>query len=337
MITLPDSLGAIATAVGEIRAGGTDLQERRNSGVSRGPVVDLQDLDGRDLVSISPEGGLTVGSGVLIQDLAEHPLVVQGYPALAAAAGGLATPQIRARGTLGGNLLQRVRCWYFRHPDFACLKRGGDSCFARAGDHAEHACFDTGPCIAPHPSTLAVALLCEDATVTVRRSSGRDEVLTVPELLGDGSDPRKDHMLLPGDYLLSVDLPPPVTGDRGGYFRAIRRAHAEWPLIEVAARIRLGPDGRVSAARIVVGAAANRPIDALAAAAALVGKAPDDSALLAAGALAAKGGPTVEDAEWKARLIPGSVLEACARALAADGARAFRVAPVAPDAPGATP
>jgi xanthine dehydrogenase YagS FAD-binding subunit len=103
---------------------------------------------------------------VAIADVAGDQRLAPAYPGLAAAAGGLATPQIRAIGTIGGNLAQRSRCWYYRNPHMACLKKGDDTCPARSGNHLYGVIFDPGPCVAPHPSTLAAALLAYDATVT---------------------------------------------------------------------------------------------------------------------------------------------------------------------------
>ncbi len=341
MIRFPQTLDQLQAGAGELRAGGTDLQERRQRRVSTGPVVDLRDLPDRDTVTVTDEGGLSIGSGITVTALAEHPLVRAAYPGLAAAAGGLATPQIRARASLGGNLLQRVRCWYYRNPSFDCLKSGGSACLARDGDHSMHASHDAGgPCIAPHPSTLAVALQAADATVTLRGPDGTELVQTVPELLGDGRNPRRDHAVPDGTYLASVELPPPVEGELSGYFRATARAHAEWPLVEVATRLALGPDGRVVSARVVLGAVTNRPLDATAAVADLVGRLPTEGTFLAAGARAVPKLDLLPDSAWKAKLIPGAVCEALLRASLGRPSERLVAAPPAPavaPAPGDAP
>lgn len=303
MITFVRNRSDLDGAQGELRAGGTDLQDRRRKGISTGPVVDLRDLDGRDAVTLTAEGGLSLGSGLSIQGLADHPDVQRGWPGLAQAAGELATPQIRARGTLGGNLLQRVRCWYYRDPGQRCLKSGGGACLARAGEHRFHASHDAGgACIAPHASTLAVALTAFDATVTLRGRDGTELVLTVPELLGDGRDATRDHALPEGAFLVSVELPPPVEGERSAYFRAASRSRADWPLVEAAARLQVDDQGRVSAARVVLGGVTNRPLDSPAAAG-LVGDRAREEAFLAAGARAVPDLPTLPGAAWKASLI----------------------------------
>ncbi len=153
MIRFPTKLDDASTTDGVIRAGSTDLMERRRLGLADGPLVDLRDLPGLDQIDWDA-GGAKVGARVTIAAFAADPKIQAAYPGLAAAAGGLATPQIRAVATMGGSLLQRSRCWYYRNPEQQCLKKGGDRCLARAGDHLYHSCFDLGPCVAVHPSTI---------------------------------------------------------------------------------------------------------------------------------------------------------------------------------------
>ena len=159
------------TASPEFRAAGTDLSERRRSGVSKGPMIDIV---------AAAESRHAMGRGRhaahrrLHHDRCDRRRrrIAAAYPGIAAAAQGLATPQIRHLATLGGNLAQRSRCWYFRNPHIACLKKGGTDCPARSGNHLYHVAFDLGPCVAPHPSTMAAALLAYDATVITDTRSG---------------------------------------------------------------------------------------------------------------------------------------------------------------------
>ena len=226
------SASMTACRASEFRAAGTDLSERRRSGVSRGPLIDIS--AGPDTIGIGwgADGAARIGALTTIAAIATDARIAQAYPGLAAAALGLATPQIRHLATLGGNLAQRSRCWYFRNPHIACLKKGGTECPARAGNHLYSVAFDLGPCVAPHPSTMAAALLAYEAHVSTDRRSG----LTIGELLGDGSNGAADHALASGEMIRSVELPPPVPGERAFYKRAISRSHAEWPLVEVCAR-----------------------------------------------------------------------------------------------------
>src|SRR6201746_720287 len=216
----------------EFRAAGTDLSERRRSGVSRGPLIDIS--AGPDTIGIGwgADGAARIGALTTIAAIAADPRIVQAYPGLAAAAQGLGTPPVRPLAAFGGNLAQRSRCWFFRNPQFACLKKGGTECPARAGNHLYSVAFDLGPCVAPHPSTMAAALLAYEARISTDRRSG----MTIGELLGDGSSGAADHALVSGEMIRSVELPPPVPGERALYKRAISRSHAEWPLVEVGVR-----------------------------------------------------------------------------------------------------
>ena len=191
-----------ATQAGEFRAAGTDLSERRRSGVSTGPLIDIAAAPDTIGMHWGADGSLRIGAFTTIAAIAADARIAAAYPGIAASALGLATPQIRHLATLGGNLAQRSRCWYFRNPHIACLKKGGSDCPARSGNHLYHVAFDLGPCVAPHPSTMAAALLAYEAKVTTDRRSS----LTIGDLLGDGSNGSADNALQPGEMITSIEL-----------------------------------------------------------------------------------------------------------------------------------
>lgn len=321
MIRFPTTIEAAQAAEGRLRAGGTDEMELRHRRIVSGPVIDLRDLPGLDTIETTEDGGLRIGAGVPLRVLADEPRIRRGWPGLAAAAGGLATPQIRARATLGGSLLQQVRCWYYRSSQFDCLKKGGETCFARGGDHVFHSALDTGPCIAPHPSTTACALLCFDARIEL--GGDAQALRTVPELLGDGSDPRQTHALPPGALLSAVHLPPPTPGDRSAYFRTIHRARAEWPLVEATVRVHTDASGAMTDLALAVGGVANRPMWYEEAARALLGLEPDDPKVDAVLAPLGKPDARLPGSAYKARLIPPTLRETLERALAGEPAEAL--------------
>ncbi|HXO71086.1 MAG TPA: FAD binding domain-containing protein, partial [Bradyrhizobium sp.] len=250
----------------EFRAAGTDLSERRRSGVSQGPLIDIAAAPDTIGIGWGADGAARIGAFTAIAAIAADARIAQAYPGLAAAALGLATPQVRHLATLGGNLAQRSRCWYFRNPHIACLKKGGTECPARAGNHLYSVAFDLGACVAPHPSTMAAALLAYEARVSTDRRSG----LTIGELLGDGSNGAADHALAPGEMIRSIELPPPVPGERAFYKRAVSRSHAEWPLVEVCVRAVVSA-GSFQFIRIAAGGIAPVPLRLSAAEAALQG------------------------------------------------------------------
>jgi xanthine dehydrogenase YagS FAD-binding subunit len=293
----------------ELRAGGTDLTERRRSGVSRGPVADIGPRPELTTIERDADGGTRIGALVTIDTVARDAGLRRDYPALALTAGGLATPQIRRVATVGGNLLQRNRCWYFRHPGTSCLKKGGDGCPARTGNHRLGALFDLGDCVAVHPSSLGSALLAYDAGVHTERHGP----IAVADLFGDGGDGRHDHQLSEGDLLTGVHLPPPDAGELGGYARATSRAYAEWPLAEAVVRLVLDGD-RIAVAAVAAGGVAPVPLRLTAVEAALHGRPATAEVFAEAAGRAADGANPLPLARYKARLLIGAVAEALDRA-----------------------
>lgn len=301
MIRFPRSAQEAAGGPGEIRAGATDVQDRRKRGISAGPLVDLRDA--RDMTGITAvDGSLVIGATTKLRDIAEHGTLREWAPLLSKAAGGLATPQIRAMATLGGNLLQRNRCWYYRNPDFRCLKSGGSQCNARLGDSSRHAVFDVGPCLSVHASTMACALLCFDASCRVIGSPD----LSIVDLYGDGSDPTRDHRLPEGSVLHTVRIAGLVPNERGGYLRSIARREAEWPIVEAAVRIAV-EGGQITLARVAIGGVAPVPMRLPEVEQALVGLRPSPDAFAKAAALASRGTKPTKDSAWRVQFVAPTV------------------------------
>jgi xanthine dehydrogenase YagS FAD-binding subunit len=288
-----------AQAVPEFRAAGTDISERRRSGISKGPLIDIA---GDRAITWSADGAATIGAFATIAALATDARIKHAYPGLAASAQSLATPQIRHVATLGGNLAQRSRCWYFRNPHIDCLKKGGSDCPARTGNHLYGVAFDLGPCVAPHPSTMAAALLAHDARIVTDRHSA----LSIPELLGDGSNGHSDHALANGEMIKEIVLPPPVSGERALYKRATSRAYAEWPLVELCARA-VVTDGVFKFVRLGAGGIAPVPLRLSAAEAALVGEPVNAGTIMEAARQATAGAKPLPMTGYKVDLLRGLV------------------------------
>jgi xanthine dehydrogenase YagS FAD-binding subunit len=292
----------------EFRAAGTDLSERRRSGVSQGPLIDLVAAPDTIGVTWGANGAASIGAFTTIAVIAADARLAQAYPGIAASAHGLATPQIRHLATLGGNLAQRSRCWYFRDPHIACLKKGGSDCPARTGNHLYSVAFDLGPCVAPHPSTMAAALLAYDAKIVTNQRPG----LSIGELLGDGSNGTSDHLLAPGEMIRSVELPVPLPGERALYKRAISRSHAEWPLAEVCARA-VVTDGTFQFIRISAGGIAPVPLRLAAVEAALQGQPAGAAVIANAASQAASGARPLPMTGYKLDLLQGVVHDVLGR------------------------
>ncbi|MFE4637398.1 FAD binding domain-containing protein [Streptomyces sp. NPDC056773] len=309
---LTDLSAAVLARGGELRAGGTDTTARQRSGIAPGPFTDLDGAAGLRGCTPLPGGGLRIGALTTLAELVTDPRVRSGWPALAVSAGTAATPQIRAAGTLGGNLLQRNRCWYYRNPHFSCLQKGGSGCPAREGDHHFGVVSGNGPCVAPHPSTLAMALLTYDAGAEVHGESPR----TVAALYGDGDGlHRADHLLAPDRILTAVLLPPPLPGERAACHRATSRAQGEWPLVEAVARLALDGDGvTVTHAAVAAGGVARVPLRLLEVEAALIGRKVAPGLLADAAATVLARCRPLPQTGYKATLFRDTVLEVLERA-----------------------
>ncbi|MFG1642865.1 FAD binding domain-containing protein [Amycolatopsis sp. NPDC049252] len=305
-MTLSDVVTAVSRG-GELRAGGTDVVARSLIGRATGPFVDLGAVPGIRGIEWRPDGSARIAAMTTVAEIAADPKLRAAYPALTMTAGGLATPQIRAAATIGGNLLQRNRCWYYRNPRFSCTQTGGEGCPARDGRHLYSVVIDQGPCVAPHPSSIGMALLAYDALVEVH---GRG-LLPVAELYGDGSDPTRDHLLGPAEVLLAVELPVPVAGERAAYHRAIGRAEAEWPLVEAVARVVADEaSGAITAVAVAVGGVAHTPLRLTEVEAAFTGV---DTLLAAADQATARCRPLPQTG-YKVALLRDTVLEVLERA-----------------------
>lgn len=226
MIRFPSTLELVSGET--IRAGGTDLMDRRHLGLHTGDLVDLRDVGDLSKIEVTP-AGIRIGALASIQSVADHPAVQRDFPALAQAAGGLATPQIRRVATVGGNLMQRTRCNHFRAGDLRCLKLGGDRCVAETGDNIWHGIFKDGPCVAPHPSTLAVAFLALGAMVEIIGGPHRPIHLVYGPLRPND----REHALENSEAVSGVWLTAPKPGQKSAWIRAASRERAEWPLVEV--------------------------------------------------------------------------------------------------------
>ena len=275
-----------------LKAGGVDLLDRLKEGLEApGRLVNLRRAGGPEglgEIRLSPAAAgapaaLHVGALVTLARLAEDPLVLRHVPALAAAAGGTATPQIRQAATLGGNLLQRPRCWYLRSALHPCKKKGGAVCYAQDGENDFHAIFDNAVCAAVHPSSTATALLSHGARFVALGPGGRREAPLEDLLLSPsapGADLLRDHRLDPAEVLCALLVPVLPEGGRSVYVKLKQKQSFDWPLGEVAVVLRRGAGGAVEDARIVLGAVAPTPLRAKAAEAALRGLSRADTARL---------------------------------------------------------
>ena len=288
--------------------GGQDLHTTMKAYITRPPrVVNLKTIPGLNGITATPDGGLRIGALVTLTELAAHPAVVKGYQGLVEAAHSVATPQIRNLGTVGGNLGQRPRCWYFRLDGVNCLKKGGTECYAKDGENKYHAIFASdGPCVIVHPSDLAPMLTALGATVNVTGPGGAraipiDKFFHLP---ADGSA-RTETVLGDGDVITDVVLPP--SAGRSTYLKFKERESLDFAMASVA--VATAPGG----VRVVLGGVAPIPWRCDKVEAFLKGRAMDAAALADAAKLATEGAKPLAQNGYKIPLTQTLVRRALAR------------------------
>ena len=278
MTFAPDAMEQNDGAV--VKANGIDLLDLLKEGLLRpSKIVSLTEVPGLDRIDEETDGALRIGPMVTLASLADNAPVRQRYPALAEALRGAASPQIRAVATVGGNLLQRPRCWYFRSQAFRCLRKGGGHCFAIAGENQYHAIFNNTPCAIVHPSTAATVLVALDATIELTGPNGAARRILLEDFfVPPDRDLQRENDLQPQEILTAIRLPKPPAGLRMAHIKQGERISFDWPLAEVAVALDFDAAGLCRRAAIVLGAAAPVPHRATAAEAALTGKRIDDNA-----------------------------------------------------------
>lgn len=304
---------ALAKEAGALlKASGVDVLDRMKERVATPDVViGLVDTAGIADVALTEDGSLHLGAGVTLDALAQSPVVQQAAPSLARAAGMAASPQIRHRATLGGNLGQHTRCGYYRHASFPCLKRGGSVCPVReeGGVQDTAGIFDNGACASGHPSSVAPVLGSLDAVLVVRSSEGVREVPFAEAWASPKAGRADDLDLGAGSWIESV-LVPPVAGTRALGYEEVRHKQAfDWALVSAGVAVHL-EGGKVRDARVWLGSVAPTPWRARAAEQALIGKAWGADAIAAAAEAATEGATPLPGTSYKTRLTRVAVKRA---------------------------
>src|SRR4029078_9908764 len=240
-------------------AGGQDLLTTMKDYTSRPVrVVNLKNIRGLNQITMNARG-LTIGALVTLSELEEHAGVRKSFPGLAEAAHSIATPQIRNLGTVGGNLCQRPRCWYFRLEEVICLKKGGSECYAASGENKYNAIIGGGPSYIVHPSDLAPMLVALDARITVVGPTGKkvipiDKFFTLPSQ----GNLRRENVLKNDEIITEIYVPASPLAAHSTYLKFKERESLDFALASVAAAVQLSGN-TVKDARIVLGGVAPIP------------------------------------------------------------------------------
>ena len=255
----------------ELLAGGTDLLDLQKEYVAQpDKVVSLGGIHELAAIQVEP-GQIVIGADAAsLPAIAEHPELKQRFPALTTAAGDVGGPQIRNMGTLGGNLCQRNRCWYFRDEHTPCLLKGGEKCFALEGENRYHAIFTQGcPCVIVNPSTLAPGLIALGAIATVLGPNGEHTIALVNFFQAPSRSVDREHVLAANEVVTSVRIPPAAV--KNASYEVRHKQSYDWPLVQAAVALKLDA-GKASGVKIVLGHVAPTPRVAETAAQLLEGK-----------------------------------------------------------------
>jgi xanthine dehydrogenase YagS FAD-binding subunit len=291
-----------------IKAGGIDLLDLMKEGiVAPLKLVNIRNVGSLRGIKVSTDG-LHLGPLATLSEIAEHRDIQRDYSALADAAGHAATPQVRNMATVGGNITQRPRCWYFRSSDFDCRKKGGTSqeCHAHEGENQYHAVMNNSTCAMVHPSSTAVPLLAMNAQVEITGKDGKRTVQMSEFYVPPEKSLVNETALLPGEIITGIFVPAPERGTRSAYQKYGEKESFDWPLAD--AGIVLVMEGEhCTKAAVVMGVAAPTPIRSQAAESILTGAAINESTARAAAKAAMKDATPLSKNGYKVQLFQTAI------------------------------
>ncbi len=256
--SLQEAVKQVSSKGARIHAGGTDLLGcLRDEILEASKVVSLRQVRELRGLQSTKEGGLRIGALTTITEVAQSQIIKERYPALAQAASEVASPQLRNQGTLGGNLCQKPRCWYYRG-EFHCRRKGGDQCFAYEGENAYHCIFGGNMCYIVHPSDTAPALLAYDAKIRIVGPQGPRTVPLAMFYILPKEDVKRETILKPNEIVTEVLLPAAWKGSPATYRKVRARRSWDFAIAGVALALRFRGE-KVEKARVVLSGAAPVP------------------------------------------------------------------------------
>jgi len=292
------------------KAGGIDLLDEMKERLCEPErLVNIRAIAGLDYVRDDAQQGLRIGPLVTLAQVLEHPIIRERYHILADAAANIATPQIRNMATIGGNICQRPRCWYYRSAQFHCLRKAGDTCYAQDGENKYHAIFANDLCAIVHPSGVATALMALGAKLKILGPTGTrlvamDDFFVTPDV-----DILRENVLKPNELIGEIIVPRPRGDARSHYIKQKEKEVYDWPIAEVAVALTLR--SRVcTRASVVLGAAAPVPWRARDTEKALLGKPITEARAAEAARRATTGATPLEQNKYKIPLFQAIVRRA---------------------------
>ncbi|MFW5721909.1 MAG: FAD binding domain-containing protein [Desulfohalobiaceae bacterium] len=306
--SLEDVLTLLEKDKAHVHAGGTDLLScLRDHVFEVDTVVSISSLKDLRGIRQTADGGLSIGSMTTITELAENPLVREHAPGLSQAASEVASPQLRNQGTLGGNLCQKPRCWYYRG-EFHCLRKGGQTCFAVNGENQFHCIFGGSSCYIVHPSDTAPVLVALGGRVRIRGRNGTRTIAVESFLVPPAEDPRKETVLEPGEVVTEILVPQTPPSMHSSYRKI--RARRSWDFALAGVALALDLDGdRVRTGRVVCSGVAPVPWRSREAEQVLTGSRLDDATIAEAAAAAVEPAQPMTQNRYKVDLLRGAIAE----------------------------
>jgi xanthine dehydrogenase YagS FAD-binding subunit len=246
------------------KSGGIDVFDWVKEGLLQPQkIINIRNIPGLDKINFDSKKGLRIGSNVTLAELASNAEIKENYLALHQAVNHAATPQLRNISTLGGNIAQRNRCWYFRSTDHDCFRKGGDRCFARHSENGEnenHAIIDNGSCVSVHASSISTALMAFNANVVIINSEGEKKTVSMDDFFVTASkDLAMENILQAKEIITEISIPAPAKNTKSAYIKQVARESYDWSLGDVAVVAEVSGNNTCRSASIVLGAAAPVP------------------------------------------------------------------------------
>lgn len=284
--TLSEQLYESTSDAAVFKSGGIDVFDWVKEGLLKPQkIVNIRNIPGLDKIAYDRKEGLSLGCNVTLSQLASSEIIKDEYLALHQAVNDAATPQLRNVSTLGGNIAQRNRCWYFRSVDHHCFRKAGDRCFARhsqTGENENHAIIDNGSCVSVHASSISTALMAFNASVVIVDMEGKKKKVTMDDFfVTAGKDISMENILQPKEMIIEIILPPPTKKTKSYYVKQVARESYDWSLGDVAVVMEVS-NNTCKSASIVLGAAAPVPYRSLQAQEAIENKIIDEANALTA-------------------------------------------------------
>jgi xanthine dehydrogenase YagS FAD-binding subunit len=299
---------ALSTKGSLIHAGGTDLLGcLRENLMPAEKIISIGGIKEMQGISARPDGGLRIGALTTLAEVSINPAINERYAVLAQAASRAASPQLRNQGTIGGNLCQRPRCWYFRG-DFPCFRKGGNECFALQGENQFHAIFNNGACFYVHPSDTAVALTALQAQVVAVKPSGTRTIRIENFFVTPEEDITRETVLAANEIVTEIRLPASAVNTRSSYRKIGTRQAWDFASVSVAVVLQFA-EQNIASARIVLGGVAYKPWRVESAEKLLVGQRIDRGTADAAAKAALDGAQPMRDNEYKISMARGAIAE----------------------------